>query len=315
MSDFQVVLKDVEKSFPLSTKVKGQDRIPVLRGVRLNLNRGKATAVVGESGCGKTTLAKILMQMEKADAGEVLLNGKSAEEFSQEERRSQFQMVFQDPHASLNPRWSIQRILEEPLIPQGLIREERIAKIIEILKAVGFDESVLNRRVASFSGGQKQRLVIARALLMEPQILICDEPVSALDVSIQGQILNLLARLKTERDLGILFISHDLSVVRAFADEVAILYMGRVVERGPAEIVLSQPRHPYTQLLLNSIPQVEGDWDPFALKESGETPSPLDLGAGCAFQSRCSRVQAKCRAEAPGWTVSDGGGFECFNPE
>lgn len=314
MSDFQVTLSQIEKSFPLPQAIRGQTHIPVLRGVRLQLARGRATAVVGESGCGKTTLAKILMQMESVDAGQILINGKPVEGFSPLERRRQFQMVFQDPHASLNPRWSIERILEEPLLPQGLSAEARHQKVVEILSAVGFQPEVLQRRVASFSGGQKQRLVIARALLMDPQILICDEPVSALDVSIQGQILNLLSELKSQRGLGLLFISHDLSVVRAFADDVAILYMGRVVEYGPAEQVLSSPHHPYTKLLLSSIPEIDGDWDPFLLKEAGETPSPLDLVAGCAFQSRCPRAQERCRHESPPWTEDKGRGFECFNP-
>lgn len=321
-SALQIDIKDVWKSFPLKTPVRGHKFFPVLRGLKLKLAKGRATALVGESGCGKTTLAKILMQMEPHDQGEIRIGNQLLGELKESECRSIFQMVFQDPHASLNPRWSLESILREPLLPMGLSSEQIKSRIAEILKAVGFDESVLGRRVSSFSGGQKQRLVIARALLMNPEILICDEPVSALDVSIQGQILNLLFKLKKERNLGLLFISHDLSVVRAFADDVAILYLGRVVEQGPAEQVLSQPKHPYTKLLLDSIPRIDGSWDPFSLAESGETPSPLEIQTGCSFASRCKKVTDQCRQKAPEWTArrpaeqdaEEKGGFECYHP-
>lgn len=314
-NSFEVDIGDLWKAFPLKSHVRGHKEIPVLRGVNLRLRQGRSVAVVGESGCGKTTLAKILMGMEGKDQGKILIDGQPIESLAPGGARAHFQMVFQDPHASLNPRWSLERILEEPLLPQNVPPEERRRRVREILTAVGFDESVLGRRIATFSGGQKQRLVIARALLMNPKILVCDEPVSALDVSIQGQVLNLLSRLKTERNLGFLFISHDLSVVRAFADEVAILYLGRVVEQGPAEAVLSRPHHPYTKLLLESIPRIDGAWDPFALAESGETPSPFDIGAGCSFASRCKFASDICRQKSPPWTETEGGGgFECYHP-
>lgn len=314
-NSFEVGIGDLWKAFPLKNHVRGHKAIPVLRGVNLKLAQGRSVAVVGESGCGKTTLAKILMGMENKDQGQILIDGKPIETLAHGAARAHFQMVFQDPHASLNPRWSLERILEEPLLPQGLSTDERRKRVREILKAVGFDEAVLGRRIATFSGGQKQRLVIARALLMNPKILVCDEPVSALDVSIQGQVLNLLSRLKAEMNLGFLFISHDLSVVRAFADDVAILYLGRVVEQGPAESVLSHPHHPYTKLLLDSIPRIDGAWDPFALAESGETPSPFDIGAGCSFASRCKFASDICRQKSPPWTGTKvGGGFECYHP-
>jgi dipeptide transport system ATP-binding protein len=267
------------------------------------LARGKTLAVVGESGCGKSTLARAITMIEPPTAGELTISGQTvvgASAATLRALRPRVQMVFQNPYGSLNPRQKIGHALEEPLrVNTGLGASERTARARAMMAAVGLRPEHYDRYPHMFSGGQRQRIAIARALMVEPEVLVLDEPVSALDVSIQAQVLNLLADLQEKHNLAYLFISHDLSVVRHIADEVMVMYLGRVVEHGPRAAVFENPQHPYTQALLSATPQP----DPTRRRErivlAGELPSPLNPPEGCSFHPRCPLCFAPCRHMPP----------------
>lgn len=244
-----IEIKNLKKTYPNGVKA--------LKGVNLKVASGQTTALVGESGCGKSTLAKILLGLETPTEGEILINGKSISDYEKLERARLIQMVFQDPASSLNPRMTLEKILTEPLLIQGQDNSKTIQdKVKQILSDVGFDESVLGKYPHMFSGGQKQRIVIARALILKPEIIIFDEPVSALDVSVQAQVLNLISDLQKKLNLSYLFISHDLHVVRWISHHVYVMYFGEIVEQASKEKIFSKAEHPYTQLLLESSPKV-----------------------------------------------------------
>lgn len=274
-----------------------------VRGVSFEIEEGETLALVGESGCGKSTTAKAVMQLAPIAGGAVRLRGTSLGELSEKALRRQrhaFQMIFQDPMSSLNPRHTIRHTLHMTLkIAQRFDARESPARIEQTLTQVGLDPAiVLDRYPHEFSGGQCQRISIARALLLDPAFLVCDEPVSALDVSVRAQVLNVLNALQRERRLSMLFISHDLAVVKNIADRVAVMYLGQICEIGPAGEVLAMPRHPYTQALLQAVPDLDQPPQEPALRQ-GEMPSPLNLGSGCAFQSRCPQAQPLCAQQDP----------------
>jgi dipeptide transport system ATP-binding protein len=277
--------------------------VSALNGVSFSLAAGRTLAVVGESGCGKSTLARLLTMIETPTAGALAIDGVDVTTLNSAQRyelRCAVQIVFQNPYGSLNPRQTVADALEEPLLVHGMTdARQRRAAAREMLRKVGLREEYAERYPHMFSGGQRQRIAIARALMLRPRVLVLDEPVSALDVSIRAQVLNLLAELQSEFGVAYVFISHDLSVVRHVADEVMVMYLGRVVEHGPAAAVFAQPRHPYTQALLSATPTVDAALRRERILLKGELPSPLALPTGCTFHTRCPWVQPRCREAEP----------------
>ena len=275
--------------------------VKALSEASFKLYPGKTLAVVGESGCGKSTLARLITLIEPPTAGDLEIGGQSAIPDNWASLRSSVQIVFQDPYGSLNPRQRIGTILEEPLVINrpDMPANERTAKAREMLSLVGLREEHFDRYPHMFSGGQRQRIAVARALMLEPKVLVLDEPVSALDLSIQSQILNLLVDLQDKLGLAYLFISHDLSVVKHMADDVIVMYLGRPVEFGNKDALFANPRHPYTRALLSATPVADPTAAKKRIKLEGELPSPLNVPAGCAFAPRCWKAQDRCRAERP----------------
>jgi len=272
-------------------------------GVSFTIDAGRTLAVVGESGCGKSTLARMVSLIEKPTQGSLSLSGVDAIDPPASERRQlrqSVQLVFQNPYGSLNPRKKISAVLEAPLeINTGRSRAERAERARAMLAQVGLRPEYAGRYPHMFSGGQRQRIAIARALMLDPRLVVADEPVSALDVSIQAQVLNLLSDLQDRLGLAYLFISHDLAVVRHIAHEVLVMYLGHVMEQGPKDRIFARPLHPYTQALLASTPGVAGRGTVQRIVLKGELPSPLNPPAGCVFSTRCPHVQDRCRAERP----------------
>ena len=285
-------------------------------GVDFALYPGKTLAVVGESGCGKSTLARLVTMIEEPTSGSLTLDGKPVVPSDWASLRKSVQIVFQDPYGSLNPRQRIGQILQEPLIINrpDISKEEREAKAREILSLVGLRPEHYDRYPHMFSGGQRQRVAIARALMLDPKVLVLDEPVSALDLSIQSSVLNLLVDLQEKMQLAYLFISHDLSVVRHVADEVIVMYLGRAVEKGSKEDLFGAPKHPYTNALLSATPQADPANKKRQIKLKGELPSPLAVPDGCPFAPRCWKTQDRCRAERPELGVTPHTAA-CFFPE
>jgi oligopeptide/dipeptide ABC transporter ATP-binding protein len=309
-------LTDLSKSFPVGRTLFGPPtaHVHAVRSVTLDVPQGETLGIVGESGCGKSTLARMLVGLIRPSAGRIEIEGSDLNAADPAEFGRRIQYVFQDPVSSLNPRKTIRQIMEAPLRHlHAMDRSERDRRVAEIFDAVNLRAEFLNRYPHEFSGGQAQRIGIARALAAQARILILDEPVSALDVSVQAQVLNLLGRLKRERSLTYLFISHNLSVVEAVSDRVAVLYFGRVVELGPSEAIFRSPRHPYTKLLADSAPTLGRS---VALKAApGELPNPLDPPRGCAFRSRCPRAVERCAVEDPPlFPMEAGQSAACFNP-
>ena len=291
--------------------------IHAVNGVSFDVYPGEVLGVVGESGCGKSTTAKLILNMATASEGSVTYRGQellSLDDTGWKPLRQQMQYVFQDPLGALDPRMTILNQVMEPLVIHGLHEPETRQKMAEeLLHSVGLQSNQLNKYPHELSGGQRQRVVLARALILEPELLICDEPISALDVSIQAQIVNLLQELRRKMGLTILFISHDLSVVRHLCDRVAVMYLGQIVEVGPADQLFSNPRHPYTQALISAIPKPEPGLRADSPALSGEPPNPANPPAGCRFNPRCRLAGERCRANIPELqSDSQGYGVACF---
>jgi len=296
---------------------KPKPALHAVQGVSFDVIQGETLGIVGESGCGKSTLAKLLVGLQKPSDGTVLLGGASVHDPAHFGRRAlakRVQYVFQDPLSSLNPRKTIRQILEAPLIHlKGMAASERRARLSEIMEAVRLRPEFLERYPHEFSGGQAQRIGIARALAAEPEILVLDEPVSALDVSVQAQVLNLLDQLKAQFDLTYVFISHDLAVVESVSDRVMVMYFGRVVEQGKAAALFRSPLHPYTRLLLSSAP-VPGRKGIGAEGRIAELPDPLAPPAGCAFAARCPHASDLCRRTMPPLERDGETAYACHHP-
>ena len=285
-------------------------------GVDLALTPGRTLALVGESGCGKTTVGRALMRMLPSTAGELFWQGQAVVAHDRAQAkllRQSLQMVFQDPYASLNPRMSVGEILLEGMLALGAAASAQAGRerAATLLEQVGLKPESLARYPHEFSGGQRQRIAIARALAVSPRVIICDEPTSALDVSVQAQILNLMKDLQARLDLAYLFITHNFAVVDYLAQDIAVMYLGRIVESGATAAVLSAPAHPYTQALLSAVPRIEGGRE--IIRLAGETPSPANPPAGCHFHPRCPKATPECRQSYPPSTpVSEGHAVNCF---
>ncbi|MDT8421759.1 MAG: peptide ABC transporter ATP-binding protein [Desulfuromonadales bacterium] len=294
--------------------------VKALDGVSFSVTAGQTLAVVGESGCGKSTLARQVTMIERPTSGHLQFDGfdlVQATDQQLKEARQRVQMVFQNPFGSLNPRKKVGSIIGEPLvINTELSRSEREERVRTIMGKVGLRPEHYERYPHMFSGGQRQRIAVARALMLEPKLVVADEPVSALDVSVQAQVLNLLMDIQQEMNLAYLFISHDLSVVRHIADEVMVMYLGRVAEYGASELIFQQPRHPYTQALLASTPHLKAQNRQKRIVLEGEIPSPLAPPAGCVFHTRCPYANERCAVEIPAHhSLKDGRQVACHGVE
>jgi len=302
-------LNNISKDYNVSGGfLQPNKKLKALSNITLEIQKGETLAVVGESGCGKSTLARIITMIENPTQGEIFLHGQSISSLGMSKKnRTAIQIVFQDPYGSLNPRQKIGDILEEPLIINqinlGKIEIEKKAR--SMLEKVGLLPEHYDRYPHMFSGGQRQRIAIARALMLNPEIVVLDEPVSALDLSIQSQILNLLADLQNQFQLTYLFISHDLSIVRHFADRVMVMYLGQIVEEGSIDQVFQKPKHPYTKALLSATPIADPSIKKERIRLTGEIPSPLNPPSGCSFHNRCWLAQDICKIEKPLLTKED----------
>ena len=288
-----------------TAQINGTKTVKAVNGVSFYLNKGEIFAIAGESGCGKSTLAKAIMNLVPIKSGNILYMGNNTKNYKNtdlKDYRKKVQMVFQNPYSSLNPKMKIKQILAEPLeINTTLSKSEILKKVENIIEKVGLDKKQLELYPHEFSGGQRQRIAIARALILEPELIIADEPVSALDASVQAQILNMLNELKHEFNLTMIFISHDLSVIKFLADRVAIMYLGEIMEIGTTDEIFNNPSHPYTKALLNAIPKF-GKTTETILK--GDLP--IELPQGCKFASRCSHTEDKCTLSCPDFVnISD----------
>ncbi|SCF14494.1 ABC transporter ATP-binding protein [Micromonospora mirobrigensis] len=309
MTENIIEVRDLVKHYPVTSGVvfkKTIGQVKAVDGVSFDLKAGETLGVVGESGCGKSTLARVLMNLEKPTAGSVLYKGQDISRLSGgalRRLRRQIQLVMQDPYTSLNPRMTVGDLIGEPfeIHPEVAPKGSRRSKVKELLDLVGLNPEHINRYPHQFSGGQRQRIGIARALALRPEVIVCDEPVSALDVSIQAQVMNLLEKLQSEFGLSYVFIAHDLSVVRHLSDRVAVMYLGKMVEIGTEDEIYERPTHPYTQALLSAVPVPDPTLreNKTIIRLTGDVPSPISPPSGCRFRTRCWKAQDVCAQEVP----------------
>ncbi len=304
MSEHLLELNKVRKFFPVK---KGKDGnmiyVKAVDQIDLNIDKGDIVGLVGESGCGKSTLGKCIVRLHDVTEGEVIFDGEDIAKLSEKTMRpyrKRIQIIFQDPYGSLNPKKTVMGSLMTALdMDKSLTKEQETEKMIGILNEVGLDEKYLTKYPHEMSGGQRQRVVIARALINDPDLVVCDEPVSALDVSVRSQVLNLLKDLQAQRGLTYIFISHDLSVVEYLCDKIAVMYLGKIMEYADKESLFKEPLHPYTKALLSAIPVPDIHHEKQEIILEGEVPSPLDPPKGCLFSTRCPHASDRCRSECP----------------
>ncbi len=303
MTSELLLLENLHKTFPVKAAMGVKQHATAVDGVTLSVARGEAVGLVGESGCGKSTLGRLALRLLEPTSGNVFFEGKNLNALGKHELRSlrkSMQIIFQDPFASLNPRMRIQEIITEPLVIHNLAKNDELeARGAALLEKVGLPVDALRRYPHEFSGGQRQRVGIARALASKPSFIVADEPVSALDVSVQAQIINLLEDLREEMNLSFLFIAHDLNVVRHFSDRVAVMYLGKIVEIAPAEEIYLKPSHPYTEALLADIPVADPTVKRKHILLKGDIPSPTQIPPGCRFHTRCIHRFEPCDKIAP----------------
>ncbi len=316
MSNILLEIKDLYKSFPVKAGIGKTVEAKAVDGVNLRVDRGEAVGLVGESGCGKSTLGRLALRLIEPTSGKIYFEGRDLNTLGKEELRGlrkKMQIIFQDPFASLNPRMRVGEIITEPLVIHGLARDRELEERgAALLQKVGLPVDALRRYPHEFSGGQRQRIGIARALASGPTFMVADEPVSALDVSVQAQIINLLQDLRDELKLSFLFIAHDLNVVRHFSDRVAVMYLGRIVEIAPAEEIYLNPSHPYTEALLADIPVADPTLKKKHILLKGDIPSPTQVPPGCRFHTRCIYRFEPCDKIFPRTTDLGNGHFvEC----
>jgi oligopeptide transport system ATP-binding protein len=305
MSELLLEVNGLKKYFPITGGIFGRKKgeVKAVDDVSFYVKKGETLGIVGESGCGKSTTGRLLMRLIEASDGRIIFEDKEITSMSKAELRKtrrDIQMVFQDPYASLNPRHSIEQILEEPLIVHGIgTKDERKKRVKEMLEVVGLSSYHARRYPHQFSGGQRQRIGIAKALMTKPKLIIADEPVSALDVSIQAQVLNLMKDIQNEFQLTYIFIAHDLGVVRHISDRVGVMYLGRLIELADSEELYENPKHPYTKALLSAVPIPDPDIKRETILIEGELPSPANPPSGCAFHTRCSQCMDICKTTRP----------------
>jgi len=319
MTDNLLEIKNLNVVYSTKKNVFGAEQtVYAVNNVSLDVRRGEILAIAGESGCGKSTLAKAIMKLVPSKSGEIVFKGQNIINLNSNNDLKNFykniQIIFQNPYSSLNPKMKIGQILKEPLEINTKLSKSEIQKIVEEkISKTGLDKNILNLYPHEFSGGQRQRIAIARSLILNPEFIIADEPVSALDVSIQAQIINLLKQLKEDYNLTFLFISHDLSVIKYISDRIAVMYLGEIVELGKTEEIFSAPKHPYTKALLSSVPELNPQDRKEKIQLTGELPSPENIPSGCKFHTRCPYVMDICKTKHPeNIKFSDTHSCKCF---
>lgn len=318
MSDILLEVNDLKQYFPIRTGFFKKTPLKAVDGVSFTINKGETLGLVGESGCGKTTVGRSILRLYEPTAGQVFFEGEEVTKSNINSMRKKMQMVFQDPYSSLDPRMTVEDIIGEPLDVHNLYsnKKERREKILELMNYVGLNSEHATRYAHEFSGGQRQRIGIARALAVDPQFIVCDEPVSALDVSIQAQVINMFEELQEKLGVAYLFIAHDLLVVHHISQRIAVMYLGKIVEMADADELNENPLHPYTQSLLSAVPIPDPDIarSRQRIVLEGDVPSPLNMPTGCPFRTRCRYATEQCAQECPTLTDRGNGHMSaCFN--
>jgi len=322
MSEYLIEVKDLCKTFPIKGGLFGREvgAVKAVNNVSFKIKKGETLGLVGESGCGKTTLGRSILRLIEPSSGEIIFNGQNIVNYSPAEMRAvrrKMQIIFQDPYASLNPRMTVGDILAEPMEIHGLHigKDQRKARMLELLNQVQLPADALNKYPHEFSGGQRQRICIARALAVEPEFIVCDEPVSALDVSVQAQVVNLLMDLQRDLGLTFLFIAHDLKVVEYISNKVAVMYLGNMVEIAESSELYGHAKHPYTKALFSAIPHASTKGRAGRIILEGDIPSPMNPPAGCHFNPRCWNATEECRVNFPPISSQSGTHqYRCYNP-